>query len=755
MADVPPPTDPLSYVWYLLGQVAATIGDLTYNLQTVLLQNIQSITAQLSAVTGQIAAGIQNLLGGITQTIVQVVDGVLAGIQQYLGPLLDTLNTIADGLRSFFSNLLSRLETVVLGLWQEITRKVGEALQWLASLAVDIKNGVVALVSAGLDYMRTLLDKVVSTVSMLLGKGLDAISSVAQKVVDTAARGVSDLLSDTRKTIQSTEDLITAGWQNLVSGSESLVDQIKTKLGDVATGFSDAADTVAGALKDLLPEQLGDLTERLFKGLGDIMEPFGDEYQEESRALLEKIFSPHTLKAYTRVELAEWLKWMTGETRWGQAVFRGIVVCLLAVNLYQGIASASAQALQGEFSIEHPWNQLSPLDVVAAWRRGMLSEEEALIAIRWHGYDAEDAQRILLLGQTPPTPHETIAFWRRGIISEEEMLQGLAAAGLAQEWVEPMLSGSEYIPPVQDLITMAVREAFTPDIAERFGQYQDVPEALLTWTEKQGMSPEWARAYWAAHWGLPSVQMGYEMLHRGVITPEELNLLLRAQDVMPWWRDKLIAISYSPLTRVDVRRMHKLGVLSEEQVLRAYKDLGYNETNAQNLTEFTKLLNKGPSDEDVGELGKLSRTSILGFYRDGLLKREQAVQLLKDSGVNDQAAELYVSQVDVDEQEAERKAEAALIVELALAGELTQVQARDKLNALGLGDTEVEKILAQLYRRLAARTKTPTRSEGQQLLEAGIIAQTDYRALLVTLGYSDRWADAFVTLAQAKGQKRG
>ncbi|GAI59226.1 unnamed protein product, partial [marine sediment metagenome] len=37
------------------------------------------------------------------------------------------------------------------------------------------------------------------------------------------------------------------------------------------------------------------------------------------------------------------------------------------------------------------------------------------------------------------------------------------------------------IPPVADIITMAVREAFTPDIAARFGQYQDFPSELEEW----------------------------------------------------------------------------------------------------------------------------------------------------------------------------------------------------------------------------------------------------------------------------------
>ncbi|GAI69295.1 unnamed protein product, partial [marine sediment metagenome] len=88
-----------------------------------------------------------------------------------------------------------------------------------------------------------------------------------------------------------------------------------------------------------------------------------------------------------------------------------------------------------------------------------------------------------------------------------------------------------------------------------------------------------------------SILQGFEMLHRDVITPEQLNSLFMATDIMPWWREKLQAISYSPLTRVDVRRVFKMGIIDREQVYRTYLDLGYNEEKAEWLTSFTEMQN--------------------------------------------------------------------------------------------------------------------------------------------------------------------
>ncbi|GAH07016.1 unnamed protein product, partial [marine sediment metagenome] len=74
--------------------------------------------------------------------------------------------------------------------------------------------------------------------------------------------------------------------------------------------------------------------------------------------------------------------------------------------------------------------------------------------------------------------------------------------------------------------------------------YEDYPKPLETWAAKKGLSKEWSQRYWAAHWSLPSASQGFEMLHRGIINQSDLNMLLRALDVMPFWREKLTGIAY-------------------------------------------------------------------------------------------------------------------------------------------------------------------------------------------------------------------
>ena len=178
-------------------------------------------------------------------------------------------------------------------------------------------------------------------------------------------------------------------------------------------------------------------------------------------------------------------------------------------------------------------------------------------AIRKADIHPDHAETYLDAILTKPPTLDVVAYELRQSNSLYGLDESLGKIGIHPDYFEMYKELSNVIPPVSDIITMAVREVFTPEIAERFGQYEDFPEPLEDWAGKKGLSKEWAERYWAAHWSLPSATQGFSMLHRGVIDQTELNMLLRAQDVMPFWRDKLTQIAYRPLTRVDVRRMYK------------------------------------------------------------------------------------------------------------------------------------------------------------------------------------------------------
>lgn len=286
------------------------------------------------------------------------------------------------------------------------------------------------------------------------------------------------------------------------------------------------------------------------------------------------------------------------------------------------------------------------------------------------------------------------------------------------------------IPPVQDIITMAVREAFTPEIAQRFGQYEGLPTEYVEWVQKKGLSKEWAERYWASHWSLPSVSQGFEMVHRGIIDKPTLELLLRALDVMPFWRDKLIQMSYKPLTRVDVRRMYRVGTLDEEGIKKAYRDVGYADINANLMADFTIRQTRQA-------LSGFGSRDVINAYTKRFINEGIARQLLRDIGIRQEEIQNIITSANYKREWAYKTERIDAIENLYKKGRLSKAQTQEQLDALDLPPDHIQILLQQWIARID-EVKVPTWTTAQTLkfLTAKLISQDRAIAELRLLGYN-------------------
>jgi hypothetical protein len=347
-------------------------------------------------------------------------------------------------------------------------------------------------------------------------------------------------------------------------------------------------------------------------------------------------------------------------------------------------------------------------------------------------------QRYLDAVLTKPSTSDIISFQLRQDPSLSELIPELRKIGIHPDYFSLYKELAQLIPPVGDIITMAVREAFTPDIAARFGQYEDFPSALAEWGAKKGLSEEWCKRYWAAHWNLPSPQQGFEMLHRGVITQDELNMLLRALDVMPFWRSRLTAIAYNVLTRVDIRRMYNIGVLSEGDVETAYKEAGYNERDAKRLTEFTVRLAKQT-------ISKFDSGDVISAYADRKIDYGKASELLSELGIKSSDIPVILKQADYKKQWSLIEAQVKGIRNLYKKQTYTKEQTESELSKLGIDSAQIAAYINQWYYEVKAEEpKLWTTAQTLSFLKKGIITKTRANEELVLLGYTAERIKAYL-----------
>jgi len=339
---------------------------------------------------------------------------------------------------------------------------------------------------------------------------------------------------------------------------------------------------------------------------------------------------------------------------------------------------------------------------------------------------------------TKPASQDLVAYHLRKDPELSGLESDLQRIGIHPHFTDVYKTLAYPIPPVADIITMAVREAFTPAIAEKFGQYEDYPPEFEEWAKKKGLSTEWSKRYWAAHWSLPSVNQGFDMLHRGVIDEDELNMLLRALDVMPFWRDKLSQIGYRVLSRVDIRRMYDRGVLDETEVLEAYLELGYNDRDAKRMSDFT-------IKQVLATQSKFTTTNIVSAYVKYMVNRSEATTLLEGIGVRSEniAFILTTAELKRDWQLTDDKIDA--IHHLYRLKEYDADKTRSELLKLDLPAQRVDVLMEQWFIEVKDEAvRTWTTAQTLSFMKAELITKERGIRELQQIGYDTEHINIYV-----------
>ena len=681
-------------------EIAKIVNGIVLNSNNQLLKdinnNIDDIIQEQNTTT-------ENILNRSISTILDSIDNVIISN----GGLIDGVKSVLDG---GIDSILDGIIGLGKSIFNDFKQTINNVIELDSTFITNVIDSVLDPVIDIIDGNNTVLDGVL----IVLDEAIEQDRLLTQTIIDTLPGSVQDGIEATRE----------------------IVDVLKEFLKDPGLVIDNTSDkAILGTIKDWV---LG--KDKTDKSVEEIGREFLDIIIQNTELELE-----HCERLFATVENDVPIVHLLGNI-----IIGFFTLAILPVSQ----VSAKAQRCMFAWNVLNPTKILEPADSITAFQRGLQNIDFTSLNLQQHGYNPQDAEK--LIKTLYQLPDETLMFsmWLRNIINTDQLHDGLRGRGYNAEWIDRYKEAIFFIPPVQDLVTMSVREVFNKEVAEKFGQFEDFPEDFAKFARQQGVSREWAERYWAAHWALPSVQLGYEMLHRGVIDNETLLLLLKSQDVMPFWRDKLLQISFAPFTRVDIRRMNKVGVLSSEETKRAYMDIGYNDEKAQKLLEFTEELNKDNNILDVTDISELTRSNILQFYVDGILPRQVAYGMLLAVGFDIATAELWLTDIDLKEEAKERKEEAELVITQAKNGVITFERANDDLNRLNLTSLEILKYQRKLTQAEASAVKLPSKADIDKMFGAGIIDETVYIDTMQKIGYPKIWIDRYLQLLN-KGEDNG
>jgi hypothetical protein len=220
------------------------------------------------------------------------------------------------------------------------------------------------------------------------------------------------------------------------------------------------------------------------------------------------------------------------------------------------------------------------------------------------------------------------------------------------------------------------------------------------------------------------------MLHRGIITEDELKLLLRALDVMPFWRDKLINVAWELPTRVDIRRFWDMRTIDEARLRELYAARGYHGKDLDDYVLWTKIYTDFPD--------------LLARYKNGWITLEEVRREIIATGLSPERADTLIEEkikkAAPERVATEKNLTKADIVAGVKKGVITRGEGTVLLMEIGYDPVEADYILAVSIpldeEDVVVKQRELTKTDIIAGLKAGVITEPEALTRLIDLRYT-------------------
>ena len=394
------------------------------------------------------------------------------------------------------------------------------------------------------------------------------------------------------------------------------------------------------------------------------------------------------------------------------------------------LSAALAPKVTQEIDAKMQNTPLDPRDVVNLFYREEFKEPTYYKKMALRGYSELNADYMRKAGYLHLDTRALVNLRHRDLMSSEEFRLLMRKKGYHEDDIRRILEEAQYFPTPAEVILWAAREVFEPDVRKKLRLDEKFPEKFWEYAEKAGMTLEEAMNFWAAHWVFPGWTTIQEMRWRNIITDDDVEVFFTEADIVPFWRDAMREVMYSPYTRVDARRMYETGILTRAQFKTAMTDIGYTDERAEGLAKWA-------TDRKLAPQKDLTMSKIEKAFRDGEIDATNFTQRIIDMGYDSEEATLILNLLKRDIEEKEEKDKIDWYILRFKNGLINLDELTKFLDGLGLNEAKKNKLIIQAKNAKAALAKTASKADLDKWYKQNIIKQETYKTRLEALGYEE------------------
>lgn len=447
-------------------------------------------------------------------------------------------------------------------------------------------------------------------------------------------------------------------------------------------------------------------------------------------------------------------KWIDVETKKQLMKLRelpkgGDVVCYFAIFLLLSLKQVTtwtnviASDIRRNLNVQHRPTDASAGELIHAAFLQPKKEKEVKHILAQLGLPEQQIELLFLSFHRAYDEGTIRTLYFREVITEPQVYEKMKAIGYNKERTKEIMQSWPVLPSLGDIVRYIAKEAFEPKMIELFGLLEDYPVEAEEWAAKQGLSKRWVEAEWVAHWRDLGIDFMLEAYHRHIVDWPLVERYMALIEIPPKLREIVKDTAFRVYTRVDVRRMHSIGVLNDAELIVAYQDQGYDETKAIKMAEFTIKYNKEHERD-------LTKSEVLKGYTERLIQKEEAETMLIDMEYSESEADYLLAYEDY---KFTKKLEVKRIANIQFRfvnNFITEHETRTQLNTLVLRGEQIDVLIEEWKIDIFENRKLPSKTDLDKFFKAKIIDKDIYQDEMFKLGYSQKYVGWFSKLVGIK-----